>query len=120
MIDGGGRLRRLELPFGDPRALPMSDRLIRPDIGQVLSDARQTLHSQPHADEYLRLLRSAYQPGRSVASAFRETVERIFAQFDLLTTDAADPVLKRTSAPVIHGLVGAASTRLCFSAPHCA
>jgi bacillithiol biosynthesis cysteine-adding enzyme BshC len=109
MIDGGGRLRRLELPFGDPQALPMSDRLIRPDIGQVLSDARQTLHSQPHADEYLRLLRSAYQPGRSVASAFRETIEGIFAQFDLLTTDAADPVLKRTSAPVIHGaLVGAA------------
>ncbi|MDQ3522896.1 MAG: bacillithiol biosynthesis cysteine-adding enzyme BshC [Gemmatimonadota bacterium] len=109
MIDGGGRLRRLELPSDDLRPLPMSDRLVNAEIEVVFSDTRQTLQSKPYAGDYLTLLQSAYQPGTSVAAAFRETIEGIFAPFDLLTTDASDPALKRTSAPILRAaLEGAA------------
>lgn len=107
MLDGSGKLRRLELFSGDPRPLPMNDRLLTPDVESVLAAVRQTLQAEPHADEYLRLLRDAYRPGRSVASAFRETIERTFAPWDLLTADAADPVLKSASAPVLEAALTA-------------
>ncbi|HEV2131836.1 MAG TPA: bacillithiol biosynthesis cysteine-adding enzyme BshC, partial [Longimicrobiaceae bacterium] len=42
-----------------------------------------------------------YQPDATVARAFRTTIEALFAPFDLLVTDAADPALKERSVPVL-------------------
>ena len=49
----------------------------------------------------MTLLRGAYRPGVTVADAFRGAVAALFADFDLLVTDAADPALKAASSGVL-------------------
>jgi bacillithiol biosynthesis cysteine-adding enzyme BshC len=105
VLDGGGEVRRIRLAGDDSVPLPMSDRTVGEGIESALGEIAQAFAGQPFADECLRLLRDAYRPGASFAGAFRETVEKLFAAFDLLVTDAADPALKRASAHVLEGAV---------------
>ncbi len=101
LLDGDDEVRRLELPSDGDRALPMSQMEVGAEVKQVLEKLSQILYTQPFADEYTRLVRDAYRPGRSVAGAFSAMLAGLLAPFDVLLTDAADPNLKRASAPVL-------------------
>lgn len=102
-------LRRIGLADGEARAVPMSNRLLGSGIESVEENLSHLLGGYQFAPDYLRLVEGAYQPGRSVSGAFRDVVEALFEPFHLLTTDAADPALKRESASVMRrALAGAA------------
>ena len=103
IADGAGKLRRFAVSATDPRPLPMSEMQLGADVESVSCELRKAI--APHARTAVDLtpFLAPYQPGETVAGAFRQTVERLFAGFDLLVTEASDPVLKRASLPVLVG-----------------
>jgi bacillithiol biosynthesis cysteine-adding enzyme BshC len=103
VLDGEGRVRRVRLAGDDTVPLPMSDRTVGEGIESALGELADAFEGQPFARECLELLREAYRPDATFAGAFRRTIEALFAPFDLLVTDAADPALKRASAHVLEG-----------------
>jgi bacillithiol biosynthesis cysteine-adding enzyme BshC len=105
VLDGAGEVRRVRLAGDDAVPLPMSDRAVGDGIESALGELADAFAGQPFAHECLELLRDAYRPGATFAGAFRTTIEALFAPFDLLVTDAADPALKRASAHVLEGAV---------------
>jgi len=105
MADGAGKLRRLAVAATDPRPLPMSEMRLGEDVGKVSGELREVLASYGCTDDDFTRLLDAYRPGETVAGAFRETVQRLFAGFDLLVTDASDPHVKLGSAAVLRGAV---------------
>ncbi|MET0395666.1 MAG: bacillithiol biosynthesis cysteine-adding enzyme BshC [Longimicrobiaceae bacterium] len=105
VLDAAGRVRRVRLAGDDAVPLPMSDRTVGDGIESALGELADAFAGQPFARECLELLREAYRPDATFADAFRRTIEALFAPFDLLVTDAADPALKRASAHVLEGAV---------------
>ncbi|MBW3571497.1 MAG: bacillithiol biosynthesis cysteine-adding enzyme BshC, partial [Gemmatimonadetes bacterium] len=105
VVDGGGKLRRLAVRATDARPLPMSEMRLGEDVESVSDELLQAIGPLAGTAVHLRDVIGAYQPGRTVAEAFRGTVERLFSSFDLLVTDAADPHVKRASLPVLLGEV---------------
>ena len=103
IVDGAGKLHRLAVAATDPRPLPMSEMRLGDDVEPLSNDLIDILAGSGDNAVDLRDILSPYRPGRTVAEAFRETVERLFAGFDLLVTDAADPQVKRASLPVLLG-----------------
>lgn len=101
VVDRRGELRRIRLPGEESVPLPMSERQVGEGIESALGELEQAIGGYGFSAECLTLLRAAYTPGATVAEAFGETVRSLFSSFDLLLTDAADPALKRASAPVL-------------------
>jgi bacillithiol synthase len=101
LLDRDDRVRRLEAGSADRRPLPMSQRRFDAELDNTLADLSHILAGYDHAEEVLRHVRQSYLPGATVAGAFRRLVESIFASFDLLTTDAAEPALKQASQPLL-------------------
>lgn len=100
-VDGAGELRRFALRATDARPVPMSEMRMGDDVKTVSGEFTQLLASQSDDAHDLDWIRDAYQSGMTVSEAFGATVERLFADFDLLVTDAADPALKVASLPVL-------------------
>lgn len=110
-------LHRLAVSSSDPRPLPMSDRILEGSIESTLDELAQLLAPKEFGSDYLMLVRGNYQVGASVAEAFRKTVEALFAPFDLLIADAADPALKERSVPVLtRAIADAAEHEVSFAA----
>ncbi len=105
VADGAGKLRRLAVAATDPRPLPMSEMRLGEDVDGVAGELREVLAAHGCTDDDFTRLLDAYRPGETVAEAFRETVQRLFAGFDLLVTEASDPHVKRGSAAVLRGAV---------------
>ena len=103
VADGAGNLRRLAVSATDPRPLPMSEMRLGEDVESVLDGWREIIAEQSCTVVDFTPYLAPYQPGETVAGAFRQTVERLFAGFDLLVTEASDPALKRASLPVLIG-----------------
>lgn len=101
--DGAGKLRRLAVAATDPRPVPMSEMRLGPDVESLSSELLEAIGIIGGNNVDLREFLAPYQPGRTVAEAFRGTIERLFAGFDLLVTDAADPHVKHGSLPVLLG-----------------
>jgi bacillithiol synthase len=105
VVDGAGKLRRLSVPSTDPRPLPMSEMRLGTEVDIVSGELREVIASLGGTpDDFSRFL-WPYQPGQTVAGAFRETVARLFAGFDLLVTEASDPHVKQGSIAVLRGAV---------------
>lgn len=102
-VDGAGKLRRLAVAATDARPVPMSEMRLGEDVERLSGELLQLVGEFGGNDVDLRDVLAAYQPGKTVAEAFRGTIERLFAGFDLLVTDAADPYVKRASIPVLLG-----------------
>lgn len=100
-VDAKGRLRPYVVSATDPRPLPMSEMRLGEDVERVSRELLETIAAQGGTDVDLSRVSGAYRPGETVAGAFRGMIEALFADFDLLVTDAADPVLKSVSAPVL-------------------
>jgi bacillithiol biosynthesis cysteine-adding enzyme BshC len=105
VVDGVGKLRRLAVLPTDPRPLPMSEMRLGEDVNAVSGELREILSSQECTGDDLASFIDAYQPGRTVAEAFRETIHRLFAGFDLLVTEASDPRVKQGSTAILRGAV---------------
>ncbi|HEX6038448.1 bacillithiol biosynthesis cysteine-adding enzyme BshC [Longimicrobium sp.] len=105
VVDGAGKLRRLSVAATDSRPLPMSEMRLGADASDVSGELRELLCSLGSTADHLRGFLEPYQPGRTVAEAFRETIERLFAGFDLLVTEASDPHVKQGSLAVLRGAV---------------
>ena len=100
-VSAAGELRRVSVASTSPAAVPMSEMRLGPDVDTALDELAQLLAGQGDAGPWVTLLRDAYRPGATVAEAFRGAVAALFAGFDLLVTDAADPALKAASAGVL-------------------
>lgn len=109
IVDGKNRLRRLQADSPETLPLPMSERTIGSGIETTLHELAHVVAGQPFADRWLPLLRDAYRPRATVAGAFRQWIANLFQGFDLLITDAADPVLKTMSIPVLQAAVADAA-----------
>lgn len=105
MVDGAGKLRRLAVQPTDPRPLPMSEMRLGGDIDNVSGELREILTSHGCTGDDFAALVDGYRPGRTVAEAFRETIHRLFAGFDLLVTEASDPQVKQGSKAILRGAV---------------
>ncbi|HEU0014393.1 MAG TPA: bacillithiol biosynthesis cysteine-adding enzyme BshC [Longimicrobium sp.] len=100
-VDGVGRLQHFAVTPTDPRRVPMSEMRLGAEVDDVLTRFRECVALEGDASSDLTAVLAAYRPGNTVAGAFRETIARLFDGWDLLLTDAADPALKRASAPVL-------------------
>lgn len=103
VTDAAGELRRIAVSPTDARALPMSEMRFGSDVETACSKLSEAVATFGDDAGWLARVRDAYRPGATVAGAFRETIEALFAPFDLLVTDAADPALKAASLPVLLG-----------------
>ncbi len=103
VADGAGKLRRLAVSATDPRPVPMSEMRLAQDVESLSGKLLDVIESIGVNVVDLREILTPYRTGATVAEAFRGTVERLFAGFDLLVTDAADPHVKRASLPVLLG-----------------
>lgn len=101
--DAGGELRRVAVAASTRVAVPMSEMRLGDDVEAALATFAQSVSGDGDADASVALLRDAYRPGVTVADAFRAAIVSLFADFDLLVTDAADPALKAASAEVLLG-----------------
>jgi bacillithiol synthase len=93
---------RLVLPDeenGQGRA-SVAYRVLPAQIGGLLDGLAQALPPTPAAAETLALLRSAYQPGRTVAAAFAEVMAALFAEEGLLIFDPRQDTAAALAAPV--------------------
>ena len=100
---GAGELRRLSVAPTDPRPLAMSEMRLGEDVESVTRVLLESIAEFGDNGVHLRSIPAAYRGGETVGGAFRETMVRLFAGFDLLVADAADPALKAASLPVLLG-----------------
>jgi bacillithiol biosynthesis cysteine-adding enzyme BshC len=98
---GAGELLRFAVGATERRPVPMSEMRLGRDVENAFDGFSQAVGGDADNGDVLTSLRGAYQPGRTVAEAFRDTIAGLFAGFDLLVTDAADPALKAASAGVL-------------------
>lgn len=105
VVDGAAKTRRLAVAATDPRPLPMSEMRLGADASNVSGELREVLASLGCTTDHLTEFLEPYQPGQTVAEAFRGTIERLFAGFDLLVTEASDPHVKQGSIAVLRGAV---------------
>lgn len=103
LTDGAGTLHRLAVAATDPRPVAMSEMRLGEDVESLSCRMREIIGALGDNSVDLTSILSGYRAGETVAGAFRCTIERLFAGFDLLVTDAADPHVKRASLPVLMG-----------------
>ena len=104
-----GDLRRASITPTTGVAVPMSEMALPGDIESTLDGYLKDVDVDGDAHPVFKRIRDAYRPGKTVAGAFKEAILALFAELDLLVTDAADPVVKSASLPIILGeLDGAA------------
>ncbi|HEX6751040.1 MAG TPA: bacillithiol biosynthesis cysteine-adding enzyme BshC [Longimicrobium sp.] len=96
-----GELRRVSISATSSVAVPMSEMPLGGDVETTLREFAEVIGGDGDVSLCISLLRDAYRPGATVAQAFRDAVVALFADFDLLVTDAADPALKAASQQVI-------------------
>ncbi len=101
-------VRRVELASAESRPVPIRERRLEADVINALDELTQIVAKNGYSGRIMQQIRAAYRPGTSVSAAFHTLIESLFSGFDLLVTDAADPVLKRRSMPVLEGAIDAA------------
>jgi bacillithiol synthase len=90
------------------RPLPVGERRFDRSIENALAKLRQSIGAQLVDARYLKYVEDAYREGRGVAEAFAQLLAQLLHPFDICIVDAADPALKRASAPVLRrAMVGA-------------
>jgi bacillithiol synthase len=85
----------------DARPVSMARQLLGAGVEPALRALEAVLPHGPERAAVLDAARAAYRPDRTVADAFRALFETLLAPFPLCTISAADPTLKRLSAPLL-------------------
>lgn len=103
-VAADGSLRRVSVRATTRVPVPMSEMRLGEDVEGALGEFLQTIGIDGDRDPVLtKILSASYRPGTTVSDAFVDAIVRLFADFDLCVTHAADPALKRASAWVIAG-----------------
>lgn len=90
------------LPPPHPELRPSIHRVqVDAGVEAVRDDFLATLPQTDFSGPYFELLREAAVPGSTLATAFRHIMEGLLGRFGIFFTDAAEPALKRASAPVL-------------------
>jgi len=101
VLDRRGRSRRFELGTRDLRPLPMSLRRLEGDLAQLCDEVMQAVGAEGDNLSYVKRFIDPYRHGGTVAGAFGEALGNLLGGLDLFLVDAADPVLKEDSVPVL-------------------
>ncbi|HUP89112.1 MAG TPA: bacillithiol biosynthesis cysteine-adding enzyme BshC [Longimicrobiales bacterium] len=101
VIGGDNILHRIEIDGASEKTFSMNLHPLDASVGTAIGRLRSILPNDEISGEVLRWIEDAYVPGFSVAAAFKQLIESMFARFDLLVTSSADPVVKSLAAPVI-------------------
>lgn len=113
LIDRENGLHRVALPSPPvgTQDRPIFRCTLDRGIEAVLAQVEKLLPASDFVGADLELLRGAWTPGRTLAEGFRDTLGELLGHRGLLMVDAADPVLKELSLPLlleeaIHGEAG--------------
>jgi len=101
VIDTENQLVRLQVrdPGHGHRALhriPLDE-----EMADVMEQAGQNLPATDFSAPYVDLLRKAYKPGATLADGFAEVLSNLLAPLGMCFVDAASPVVKRLSMPLL-------------------
>lgn len=94
--DGQGDPRRLETLSHGSEAAPVGSIPLADDLERLSSELEQLLGESVT----LKLVREAYRPGQTFASAFAELMTRLFSSHGLILLDSSDPELHKIGAPL--------------------
>jgi bacillithiol synthase len=104
VLDPAGRLGRFELPSGDPRPLPMSERTLTGDLDGICDDILQYVGDNK---DHAACLREIVDPFRhtdgTMGEAFGAAIRAVLSRFDVLLADAAHRPLKEASKSILEG-----------------
>lgn len=100
-IGNDGELHRLEIGGTGETQHSMNLQPLDDSATAMIEQLAGLLPQSEFTDEVLGWVRDAYVPGFSVAAAFQQLLERMFARYDILITSSAHPVVKSLAAPVI-------------------
>jgi bacillithiol biosynthesis cysteine-adding enzyme BshC len=99
-----GELRTVSVAATSPVPVPVGEMRLGNDVDSALDEFLQTLGiSADLSTHFKQNLLADYRPGVTVGDAFVGAILRLFADFDLCVTHAADEALKRASARVLLG-----------------
>jgi len=70
-----------------------------------LTDLRAALAGLPFADEAMEAVKAAYQPGKTLGTAFRHLIENILRGCGLLFLDPLAPAIRELAAPLLRDVV---------------
>jgi bacillithiol synthase len=101
VVDARGDLKRLAVSRADPRPLPMAEIRLDLDVSEVGDELRNLIARERDTIDSITCILDDYREGSTVAGAFGDAIEEMFAGFDLLVTDASNAALKAASAGVL-------------------
>lgn len=108
LIDLDNDLRRIEVPVAEGESRPVH----RVELGEGLQTAREAFETLlPETDfsgPFLDLLRESYPAGSTLSGGFRRLMAGLLASLPLAFVDAAHPLVKERSRPVLLGELDAA------------
>lgn len=100
-IDAANELRLVRV--ADPGAKERSIHRVElaGELDTALAEFLQILPNTEFSEEYIKLLRDAYNSPATLSSSFQHVMENLLAPQGLFFTDAADPVVKDRSSAVL-------------------
>jgi bacillithiol synthase len=102
VLDTRGRRVRFQLPSGDERPLPMSERCLEGDLESLCDEIGYVVAGKRDSQPYVRKVLDQYrEAGRSVGEAFGAAVRELLGGYDLLLVDAAERCLKEASRGIV-------------------
>jgi bacillithiol synthase len=100
LLDSSNELRRIEIGSSEARAVPAGERVLGNEVIAAL-DQLETALPNTEFTRAMALVREAYRPEQTAASAFADLLAALFHEFDLLMVDPRHPSLKKRMAPLL-------------------
>ncbi len=83
-----------------PEGLPVGRVMLDESLQGTIQNLLSTLPQTEFSEELEKLLRDAYQPGRTYGDAFARVMSQLTGQQGLILLDPLDPQLKQLAAPL--------------------
>ena len=101
-LDSANELHRIDVadPGGDSRR-PIHRIRLGEELARAIDAFADIFPPTDFRDRALATLRGAYASGATLSDGFRDTIDALLGPLGLVTTDAADPVVKQSSAPLL-------------------
>lgn len=101
-LDAANELHRFQVPDPEGASRRPIHRIALEGVLPGVIDAFQAVFPPTDwRDEAMALIRACYPDGCTLDQGFRDTIQALLGPLGLFTTDAADPVVKSASAPLL-------------------